>query len=79
MYKPLRLQVHKLSGQIYAALREFGECEEEFRKAVDNFPEEGAAWEMLSRILGLVGKDGEAREARKKANLLRNVGGMFGS
>merc|ERR1719253_81499 len=63
MYKPLRLQVYKLSGQIYASLRDFEMCEKEFRMAVKDFPKEGAAWEMLARILDLVGKGDEAREA----------------
>ena len=79
MYKPLRLQVYKLSGQIYASLRDFEMCEKEFRMAVKDFPKEGAAWDMLARILDLVGKGDEAREAKEKADLLRNVGSMFGS
>ena len=79
MYRPLRLQVYKLSGQILAALRDFNSCEEEFRNAVSNFPNEGAAWDMLSRILQLQGKTDEAKQAKDKADLLRNVGNMFGS
>merc|ERR1711862_1059661 len=79
MYKPLRLQVHKLSGQLYAALHEYKQCEDEFRLATTNFPNEGAAWDMLSRILQLQGKVNEAKQVQEKANMLRNVGNMFSS
>ena len=69
-YQPLRLQCHRLLGSILAGLKQFEECEEEFRKATRNFPNVRGAWEMLARILDLNGKTVEAGEVRCKIQTL---------
>ena len=76
-YKPLRLQSHRLSGQIMAAMSDFEACEEEFKEAVENFPNEAMAWDMYARILELRGKPEEATKAKGKVNLLKSFTGGF--
>ena len=76
-YNPLRLQSHRLSGQIMAAMSDFDACEEEFRSAVENFPNDAMAWDMLSRILDLQGKSEEAATAKQKMNILKSFAGSF--
>lgn len=75
-YKPLRLQVHRLAGRIMAAMSDFDACEKEFRAAVENFPNEAVAWDMLSRILKLQGKMEEFQQATEKINILRSMSGF---
>jgi hypothetical protein len=60
--KPLRLQCHRIIGQIFAAEKDFAGCEAEFRRATKSFPQEIGAWQMLGRVLELQGKADEARE-----------------
>ena len=69
-FKPLRLQVHRLTGQILAGAQEFAACEEEFRRASQSFPDVPGVWDMLARILDLQGKTEEAAAARSKINEL---------
>lgn len=63
-YKPLRLQAHRLLGQLYAASGDMAKCELEFRKATDNFPDDVTAWKLLERILQVQGKDLESVTAK---------------
>lgn len=69
-FNPLRLQVHRLTGQILAGAQEFAACEEEFRRASQSFPDVPGVWDMLARILDLQGKTEEAAAARSKINEL---------
>lgn len=69
-YRPLRLQAHRLSGQLSAGSGDMAACETEFRRAIDNFPQESFAWQMLSRVLDLQGKSEEAASALETAKLL---------
>lgn len=75
-FKPLRLQCHKLTGQILAASRDFAACETEFRAATENFPNEAGAWDMLARILDIQGK--AAKAAKEKVETLRKLNNAFG-
>lgn len=59
-FKPLRLQCHRILGQIYAGLGDLDACEQEFRAATVAFPEDAGAWQMLKRALELQGKAEEA-------------------
>lgn len=69
-FNPLRLQVHRLTGQILAGAQEFATCEEEFRRASQSFPDVPGVWDMLARILDLQGKTEEAAAARAKIDEL---------
>lgn len=74
-FKPLRLQVHRLAGQILAGLQDFPACEAEFRSCTINFPDEPGAWHMLSRILEVQGKTAEANVAKEKLNAIMALKG----
>lgn len=69
-FKPLRLQVHRLTGQILAGANEFQACEEEFLRASQLFPDVPGVWDMLARVFDLQGKAEEARAARAKISEL---------
>lgn len=69
-FRPLRLQTHRLIGQLHAGSGDMLACEAEFRRATENFPDESFAWQMLSRVLELQGK---VDEANKAANLARSL------
>lgn len=60
--KPLRLQCHRMVGQILAAEGDLKGCEEEFRRATESYPLEASAWQMLARVISLQGRDDEAKE-----------------
>lgn len=70
-YRPLRLQTHRLVGQLHAGSGNLQLCEEEFRRATENFPDDGFAWQMLSRALEMQGKQDEANAAKETAFSLR--------
>ena len=70
-FKPLRLQCHRLLGSILFGSKEYGACENEFRKATESFPDIQGAWEMLARVLELQGKTDEVASIREKINQLR--------
>lgn len=55
-YKALRLGTYRNLGQIYAGGGDMVQCESEFRKATETFPQEIQAWQMLGRVLELQGK-----------------------
>ena len=55
-YRPLRMQAHRLIGQLYAGSGDMEKCETEFRKATESFPDEVSAWKMLGRVLQVQGK-----------------------
>jgi tetratricopeptide (TPR) repeat protein len=55
-YRPLRLQAHRLLGQLYAGAGDMASCETEFRKATENFPDDISAWKLLERVLQMQGK-----------------------
>ena len=64
-YRPLRIQAHRLLGQLYAGEGDYAACEKEFRMATESFPDESFAWKMLHRILELQGKGEEADKVRE--------------
>lgn len=72
-YRPLKLQSHRLLGQLHAGAGDMEACEKEFRTATENFPDEPLAWKMLQRILEVQGKKEEANSALEK---LISLGGM---
>ncbi|GFH58152.1 tetratricopeptide repeat family protein [Chaetoceros tenuissimus] len=65
-FTPLRLQAHRILGSVYAGLKDFSSCEQEFRKACDSFPQIPGSYEMLARVLDIQGKNTEAQEVRQK-------------
>lgn len=69
-YRKFRLQTHRLVGQLHAGGGDMSSCEAEFRRATDNFPEDSLAWQMLSRILEIQGKEDEAARAVDRAKSL---------
>lgn len=60
--KPLRLQCHRIVGQIFAAEGDLAAAEKEFRLATNSFPTEAGAWQMLGRVLEMQGRAGEAKQ-----------------
>ena len=71
-YGPLRLQSHRLMGQIHAGLGDYTSCEKEFRAATEAFPNEPGSWQMLGRILEIQGKKEEAQKAIAKLSAIVN-------
>lgn len=69
-YRPVRIQCHRLAGSILFGLKDFDACENEFRKATENFPDIQGPWEMLARVLELQGKSDEAAIVREKISQL---------
>lgn len=69
--KPLRVQIHRLCGQILAGMGDLEACEAEFRTASEQFGDIPGIWEALARILDLRGKTEEAIQAREKIAALR--------
>jgi len=69
-YKALRMECHRILGQIYAGSGDMASCETEFRKSTVNFPQEKMAWAMLKRILEIQGKTEEAGRILQKLNAL---------
>ena len=65
-FTPLRLQAHRILGSVYAGLKDFSSCEQEFRKACDSYPQIPGSYEMLARVLDIQGKNVEAQEVRQK-------------
>lgn len=65
-YRPLKIQSHRLLGQLYAGSGDMEACEKEFRSATESFPDEPFAWKMLHRILELQGKNDEAKSVMEK-------------
>lgn len=73
-FKALRLQCHKLMGQVLAGSGDFEACEGEFRTATENFQDSVGAWEMLYRVLVRLGKTDEAVKIKEKIDVLRALG-----
>lgn len=69
-YRPLRLQNHRLVGQLHAGAGDMPSCEAEFRRATENFPDDSFAWQMLSRVLEMQGKQDEAAGAAERVRSL---------
>lgn len=69
-YRPVRLQAHRLAGQLSAGSGDLESCEAEFRLATKNFPDEAFSWQMLSRALEMQGKTEEAIQALATAKSL---------
>lgn len=67
--KPLRLQCHRIVGQVMAAEGDFASCEKEFRVATESFPNEVGAWQMLLRALEIQGKETKEISERIQALL----------
>ena len=74
-FKSLRLNVHKTAGQYYAAVRRFEDTEREFRRMTESYPDEGGAWEILARVLALMGRGEEAGRARDRIGARGGGGG----
>jgi len=70
--KPLRVQIHRLKGQILAGMGDLEACEAEFRLASENFGDVPGLWDALARVLDLRGKTEEANEARAQLQSIRN-------
>jgi len=70
-YRPLRLQTYQLIGQLHAGAGDMASCEAEFRRASEQFPDDAFAWQMLSRVLEIQGKQDEAATAANRAGSLR--------
>ena len=50
--KPLRIQTHRLYGQILAGMGDMKACEEEFRTACEKYSDVPGLWHALARVLG---------------------------
>lgn len=70
--KPLRVQIHRLCGQILAGMGDLPACEAEFQTASEKFGDIPGIWEALARVLDLQGKTAEAQQARMKLAAVRN-------
>jgi tetratricopeptide (TPR) repeat protein len=70
-YRPLRLQAHRLLGQLHAGAGDMASCEAEFRKATENFPDDVSAWKLLERVLQMQGK---ADDLAAVAERIRSLG-----
>lgn len=75
--KPLRIQCHKMVGQIFASEGDMAACEAEFRRATDSFPSEPSAWQMLARVLEIQGKTEEAKEIADKVKSIVQAAGWI--
>ncbi|KAL9190308.1 hypothetical protein ACHAXT_007519 [Thalassiosira profunda] len=64
--RPLRVQIHRLAGQILAGMGDMAACEAEFRTASEKYPDVPGLIEALARVLDLQGKADEAKAAREK-------------
>lgn len=71
--KPLRVQIHRLCGQILAGMGDLASCETEFRTASENFGDIPGIWEALARVLDLQGKTEDALQARAKLAEIRGL------
>ena len=69
--KPLRVQIHRLCGQILAGLGDMVACENEFRTASENYSDVPGIWEALARVLDIQGKTEEANQAKAKLAALQ--------
>jgi tetratricopeptide (TPR) repeat protein len=70
--KPMRVQCHRLLGQILAGMGDMVACEAEFRSASEKFHDVPGIWAALARVLELQGKIDEANEAKAKLASLQN-------
>jgi tetratricopeptide (TPR) repeat protein len=73
--KPLRLQCHRMVGQLLASEGDLAGCEKEFRAATDSFPTDPGAWQMLARVLEIQGKADEAKAVFEKVKALTVANG----
>jgi len=71
--KPLRVQIHRLCGQVLAGMGDLVACEAEFRTASDKYPDIPGIWDALARVLDLQGKSEEAKQAREKLGAIRSA------
>lgn len=69
--KPLRVQIHRLKGQILAGSGDLEACEKEFRTACEKFGDIPLLWEALARVLDIRAKPEEAKRAREKLDSLK--------
>ena len=70
-YRPVRLQSHRLLGQVLAGAGDLVGSESEFRRATENFPNEPSAWQMLGKVLEMQGKTEELQSVKAKLNSVR--------
>mmetsp|Transcript_18099 Transcript_18099/g.29632 ORF Transcript_18099/g.29632 Transcript_18099/m.29632 type:complete len:678 (+) Transcript_18099:140-2173(+) len=71
-WKPMRVQCHRVLGQVLAGMGDMLSCEAEFRTASEDFPEIPGVWAALSRVLELQGKLDEAQVCKAKFAELQN-------
>lgn len=69
-FRPLRLQAHRLLGQLHAGAGDMTSCENEFRKATEKFPDDVSAWKLLERVLQMQGKDKDLATVTERINSL---------
>jgi tetratricopeptide (TPR) repeat protein len=71
-FKPMRVQCHRLLGQVLAGIGDMQACEVEFRLASEKFADIPGIWLALSRVLELQGKMEEAEVCKAKFAALQN-------
>ena len=69
--KPLRVQIHRLCGQILAGMGDMAACENEFRTASEKYSDVPGIWEALARVFEKQGKTEEAKHAKAKLAALQ--------
>lgn len=70
-FKPMRVQCHRLLGQIYAGMGDLEASEAEFLSASERFPDIPGIWLALARVYELQGKMDLAAEAKAKLAALQ--------
>ena len=70
--KPLRVQIHRMCGQILAGMQDFVACEAEFRTACDKYPDIPGLLMALAKVLEMQGKTEEANAAKETLAALQN-------
>jgi len=71
-FKPMRVQCHRVLGQVMAGMGDMVSCEQEFRIASEKFPDIPGIWAALSRVLEIQGKMDEAQVCKAKFEALQN-------
>lgn len=71
-FKPMRVQCHRILGQVLAGIGDMAACEAEFRSASEKFADVPGLWLALGRVLELQGKTEEAQFCRAKFTALQN-------
>jgi len=70
-FKPMRVQCHRVLGQVMAGMGDMVSCEQEFRNASEKFPDIPGIWAALSRVLEIQNKMDEAQVCKAKFEALQ--------